>query len=198
MRACDNPFNVDRVVAIRYRPLHTTFDEIMDRLDAMDYRAAIVGPEGSGKTTLLEDLQDALKQRGLRTRMVFVNDMSPMDRPMRRQLFAQLRHDEIVLLDGADAIGYAMWFALKRRILRQAAGLIITTHRPGHLPILIYCTTTPELLTHVVYDLLPQAVSSEYLRELYHQHQGNIRKCLRALYDDFAWDRTHMSGTSDE
>lgn len=197
MRACDNPFNVDRVGAIRYRPLHATFDEIMDRLDAMDYRAAIVGPEGSGKTTLLEDLQQALERGGRRTRMVFVNDTSPMDRATCGQLLADLSCDEIVLLDGADAIGYAMWFALKRRILRHAAGLIITTHRPGRLPTLIHCTTTPELLTHVVHDLLPQAANNEDLRELYHEHQGNIRDCLRALYDDFAWDRKHVTTASD-
>lgn len=189
MRAFDNPFKVDRVSAIRYRPLQTTFDEIMDRLDTMDYRAAIVGPEGGGKTTLLEDLQHALERRGRRTRMVFVNDTSPLDRSSRAQLFARLRPDEIVLLDGADAIGYAMWFSLRRRILSQAAGLIITAHRPGRLPTLIRCTTTPELLANIVHDLLPQGASDEDLQQLYHHHQGNIRNCLRTLYDHCAGDR---------
>lgn len=189
MRACDNPFNVDRIGAIRYRSLHTTFDEMMDRLDAMDYRAAIVGPEGAGKTTLLEDLQNALEQGGLRTRMVFVNDTSPLDYGTRRQLYAELQSDEVVLLDGADVLGYALWFALKWRILSQAAGLVITAHRPGRLPTLIHCTTTPELLTDIVRDLNPQAADGELLHDLYHHHQGNIRDCLRTLYDRWAGGR---------
>lgn len=191
MKARLNPFTVDRVQTIRYRPLNTTFDDILMRLEAMDYRAAIVGPEGAGKTTLLEDLQQALERRGRRTRMVFVNDTSPLDRSTRRQLLARLRSDEIVLLDGADAIGYAMWFALRRRILSRAAGLVITTHRPGRLPTLIHCTTTPELLSGIVRDLLPERPDNEALQQLYHHHQGNIRSCLRTLYDHCA--SSHVS-----
>jgi len=189
MRACDNPFRVDRVSAIRYRPFDMTFERIFDRLAAMDYRAAIVGPEGAGKTTLLEDLQKALEDKGKRTRMVFVNDTSPLDHGTRRRLLAQLTRDCIVLLDGADAIGYATWVCLKRAILSRASGLVITTHRPGRLPPLIQCETTPELLAGIVRDLLPQADDDEALRQLYHHHQGNIRNCLRDLYDRCACDR---------
>ena len=189
MRACDNPFNVDRVSAIRYRPLGTTFESILDRLAAMEYRAAIVGYEGAGKTTLLEDLQKVLEDEGKRTRMILVNDSALLDRKARRQLFAQLEGDEIVLLDGADAIGYAAWLSLKRRILSQAVGLVITTHRPGRLPTLIHCTTTPELLADIVRDLLPQTGGDEALHRLYDRHQGNIRNCLRTLYDRCACDR---------
>ena len=60
MKARDNPFSVERLHAVRYRTKEATFDEILQRLDEMNYRAAIVGPEGSGKTTLLGNLQDAL------------------------------------------------------------------------------------------------------------------------------------------
>jgi hypothetical protein len=189
MRACDNPFNVDCVSAIRYRPFGTTFEEIFGQLDAMDYRAAIVGLEGTGKTTLLEDLQPALERRGRRTRMVFVNDTSPLDRRACHQLLSRLASDEVVLLDGADAIGYTMWLSLKRRILSHAAGLVITTHCLGRLPTLIHCTTTPELLADIVADLLPQHPDDEALHQLYHHHQGNIRNCLRDLYDRCACDR---------
>ncbi len=57
MKARDNPFAVERVHAIRYHPVNTTFDQILARLHELNYRAAITGPEGSGKTTLLEDLE---------------------------------------------------------------------------------------------------------------------------------------------
>ena len=190
MKARHNPFSVDRVQTIRYRPSETTFDDILSRLGAMDYRAAIVGPEGTGKTTLLEDLQYALQRQGLPTRMVFVNDTSPLDRRMRRQLISQLESEEIVLLDGADAIGRVMWTFLRRHILRHAAGLVITTHRPGRLPTLIDCTTTPDLLNTIVTELLPEthSIDAATLHHLYHHYEGNIRNCLRDLYDLCASD----------
>ena len=191
MKARHNPFSVDRVHTIRYRPLKTTFDDILTRLETMDYRAAIVGPEGVGKTTLLEDLQHALQRRGLRTRVVFVNDTSPLDRPTRRQLMSQLESDEIVLLDGADAIGRVTWTFLRRHILKYAAGLVITTHRSGRLPTLIDCTTTPELLNTIVTELLPETYDAhtDSLQRLFRHHQGNIRNCLRELYDVCACER---------
>lgn len=191
MKARHNPFSMDRVETIRYRPLGATFEDILARLEAMSYRAAIVGPQGAGKTTLLEDIQHALERRGFRTRMVFVNDTSPLDCSTRRQLISYLRNDEIVLLDGADAIGPAMWTWLKRRLLRQAAGLVITTHRPGRLPTLIDCVTTPGLLGVIVTELLPKEhdIEGPTLDRLYHRYQGNIRNCLRELYDLCACDR---------
>ncbi|UCD49950.1 MAG: hypothetical protein JSW27_20775 [Phycisphaerales bacterium] len=191
MRARQNPFAVDRVQTIRYRPLEITFDDVLARLHTLDYRAAIVGPQGSGKTTLLEDLQQALERHGARARMVFVNDTSPLDRPTYGHLMSQLSGDDIVLLDGADAIGYPRWLSLKRHILKRAAGLVITTHRPGRMPTLIRCTTTPELLTDIVDRLLPpgQTMDAAVLRRLYHHYRGNIRNCLRELYDLCAADR---------
>ena len=191
MKARHNPFSVDRVQTIRYRPLATTFDDILARLEVMNYRAAIVGPEGAGKTTLLEDLQHALQRQGLRTRVIFVNDTSPLDRPTRRQLMSQLESDEIVLLDGADALGRARWTFLRRHILKHAAGLVITTHRPGRLPTLIDCTTTPTLLGEIVDELRPETrdAHADGLQQLFRHHQGNIRNCLRELYDMCACDR---------
>lgn len=198
MNARHNPFCVDRVQTIRYRPLETTFEEILLRLEAMDYRVAIVGPEGAGKTTLLEDLQDVLERQGLRTRTVFVNDTSPLDRRTRRQLLSQLESDEIVLLDGADAIGYAQWTFLKRHILKHAMGLVITTHRPGRLPTLIDCATTPQLLNEIVGELLPEnrSVDATTLDHLYCHHEGNIRNCLRALYDLCACEGTALASVT--
>ena len=188
MIARENPFCVDRVQAIRYRPLDTTFDEILARLDALDYRAALVGPEGAGKTTLLEDLHDALAERGRRTRFVFVNDTCPLNGPRRRQLLSEVAPDEIVFLDGADALRRPVWLSIKRRLLHEAAGLVITSHRPGLLPTLLECATAPWLLHDIVGALWPQIhpVSAEMLDELYARHQGNVRDCLRDLYDFFA------------
>ena len=188
MRARDNPFTVERIGGIRYRPLNTTFDQILTDLDRLNYRGAIVGPEGSGKTTLLEDLQAALNERRFQTRMVFVNDTQPMTDAACRQLLSELSPDEIILLDGADAIARSAWRLLRHRTILHARGLIVTTHRPSQFPTLIECHTTLDLLKRIVADLLPagQDIPLELPDQLFAEHKGNIRNCLRDLYDHIA------------
>ena len=188
MRARDNPFAADRLERIRYRFAGTSLDELLTRLDDMNYRAAITGPEGSGKTTLLENLRQALERKGLRTKLLFVNDASPLPEAECRRFLSELVPQGLVLLDGADAIRRSSWFLFRRHTVRHAAGLIITSHRPGLLPTLIECTTTPALLQEIVHDLSPQtpALSPAFLHDLHKRHQGNLRACLRELYDHFA------------
>jgi hypothetical protein len=188
MRARDNPFSVDRVQAIRYRLLNTTFDQMLARLHELNYRAAIVGPDGSGKTTLLEDLQKPLQKKGIKTRLVFVNDTLHLDGPACRRLLADLRRDQIVLLDGADLLRRSDWSLLKRHTITHAYGLVITSHRRGLLPTLIECATSPALLREIAFELQPQGrpLAAEFLDHLYERHQGNLRDCLRELYDRYA------------
>jgi len=185
MRARDNPFSVERVHAIRFRPQGATFAGLMMRLKTLNYRAAVVGPDGSGKTTLLEDLQRALIQDNIKTRMVFVNDTSPLSDPACRRLLSELTRDEFLLLDGADLIPRSAWALLKRHTITHAFGLVITSHRPGLLPTLIECTTSPALLQAIANELRPadRAISAESLDALFRRHRGNIRNCLRELYD---------------
>ncbi len=190
MKARDNPFAVERIGAIRYRPLDTTLDRILARLYELNYRAAITGPEGSGKTTLLEDLRQVLERKGFRTRLVFVNDTSLFDSPACRHLLSELTRDQIVLLDGADLIRRSDWSLLKRHTITHAYGLVITSHRRGLLPTLIECSTNPALLKDIVAELLPQnyTIPTEFLDTLYERHKGNLRACLRELYDLYAQD----------
>jgi len=185
MRARDNPFAADRLERIRYRFTGTSLAELLARLDELNYRAAITGPEGSGKTTLLEDLRQALERKGLRTKLLFVNDASPLPEAECRRFLSGLTPQDLVLLDGADAIRRSSWFLFRRHTVKHAAGLIVTSHRPGLLPTLIECTTTPALLQEIVHDLAPQtsALSPALFDALHTRHNGNLRACLRELYD---------------
>ena len=102
MRARDNPFSTDRVLAIRYRGCD--WDALLSRLAALSYRAAIIGPEGSGKTTLLEDLGVRLAASGV---------------------------SDVALVDGADLLGAREWRRLqaqRRRLIvtSHRAGLLPT------------------------------------------------------------------------
>ncbi len=191
MKARDNLFAVERIEQIRYKPQGTTLDELLTRLEAMKYSAAIIGSEGSGKTTLLEDLSTALEERGKQIKSVFINDTNQMTWKDSRNLFMKITADQIVLLDGADSVSRMTWPALKRGILTRAAGLIVTAHKPGLMPTLIECTTTSDLFRQIVSELANSAceLNPGQLDHIYHRHNGNIRTALRELYDIFAEDQ---------
>jgi len=190
MRARDNPFAVDRLERIRYRFAGTSLDELLTRLDEMNYRGAIVGPEGSGKTTLLEDLRQALERKSRRARLVFINDTYPLPEAECRRVLSELVPQELVLVDGADGMRRSSWSLFRRHTVGHAAGLIITSHHRGLLPTLIECSTTPTLLKKIVADLAPRshAISPNLLDDLHKRHRGNLRACLRELYDLHAQD----------
>jgi len=190
MKARDNLFAVERIEKIRYKPQGTTLGELLERLEVMNYCAAIVGPEGSGKTTLLEDIATALEEKGRQIKSIFINDTSPMTWKDSRNLFMEITGDQIVILDGADSLSRMTWPALKRGVLRKAAGLIVTAHKPGLMPTLIECTTNPELFRRIVAEITQGTCEFDLARldQLYHSHNGNIRTALRDLYDLFAED----------
>ncbi|HYN20696.1 MAG TPA: hypothetical protein VE078_07040, partial [Thermoanaerobaculia bacterium] len=98
-------------------------------------------------------------------------------RPLR-----SLKPDDFVLLDGADLLGPLSWLRV-RWCCRRAGGLVITSHRPGLLPTLLECETTPELLAEIVNEL---AGESTQVEELFARHRGNLRTALRDMYDGYA------------
>lgn len=188
VRARDNVFASQRLEQIRYKPQDMTLEQVLDKLEQMDFCAAIIGPDGSGKTTLLEDIATALHKQGRRTRHVFVNDSNPMTWQVSRGLFTQIQSGEIVLLDGADSIARTTWQALKRGIMRKAGGLIVTAHKPGLMPTLIECSTTPDLFRRIVSEIAgaDSRIAPSLLDEVYHSNKGNIREAFRELYDIFS------------
>ena len=185
MRARDNPFAVQRVLGVRYRLAGTTWDELMARLAWLRFRAALVGPHGSGKTTLLEDLGARLEQQGfrLRTAILHTGDRR-LSAAQRRILFQNVSPSEILLLDGAEQLGRLAWHEVRMRT-RAAGGLVITSHRPGLLPTLHECCTTPELLEEILRDLLGSEPGVP-ATDLFVRHRGNVREALREMYDMYA------------
>lgn len=181
MRARDNPFRSERVLQVRYRLPSGTWECLLDRFDALGRRAAIVGPKGHGKTTLLEDLEPRLRARGFGVRTLRLDEESPRFEP---DVLASVGARDVILLDGAEQLGWLAWSRFERRA-RAAAGLLITSHRAGRLPTLLEASTTPELLEGIVEEILGDR-SPELrarTRELYEKHEGNLREALRELYD---------------
>lgn len=177
-----NPFRTERVHQVRYRPQGVTWAALIERLQRLRYRAAIVGPHGHGKTTLLEDLRPRLHELGLRTHLLFLNgDDAPAPPPGWLDTLADLSPRDVVLVDGYDLLGPVARWRLRRRT-RRAGGLIVTTHRRCALPTLVRCTTDAALLGELV-DQLGQPLPAPALADLHRRHRGNLRFALRELYD---------------
>jgi hypothetical protein len=200
MRARDNPFASVRLHRLRYRLPGVTWDELLERLERLAWRAAIVGPHGSGKTSFLEALEPRLQQRGFATVILRLSEDRPRFEPgWLDGILARVTSRHILLLDGAEQMGRWAWHQFERRT-RGAGGLIITTHRPGRLPTLLTCDTTPSLLGDVVQELLPNApaLSVATTRDLFFRHGGNLREALRELYDVYAQQQQFGERVEDE
>ena len=187
-RPADNPFASHRVEALRYRRGVRSFSEIETRLEELGGRAALVGPKGSGKTTLLEELGERLPGPTLTIRIPG-GDPHPYRRAIG-QLPQRGTQSLTILVDSAEQLGALAWRAFLGRTVR-ARRLVATLHRPGRLPTLWECTTSPQLLHGLVAELAPEyaAALRPNLDPLFRRHDGNIRSCLRELYDVYAGRR---------
>ncbi len=181
-RAADNPFAAGHIENLRFRSDAFDLASLLDRLEHLDWRAAIIGPQGSGKTTLLEALAAEI---GSTAHLVSLpGDCCRPDPTIHQQLPRTISVSDLVLLDSAGQLGWITWRWLSRHWQR----VVITSHRPGRLPTLVECHTSPRLLAELVGELTPKHASrlEPMLPGLFEQHGGDIRQCFRELYDLFA------------
>jgi hypothetical protein len=183
-RPADNPFASHRIEALSFRSAGLEWRGLMQHMDDLGGRAAIVGPKGSGKTTLLEELAHRLEQ----PIVVRIPGSCPQPwRTVRAQLPRPVTHRHAILVDGSEQLGTVGW----RRLLhatRRAHCLIATVHRPGRLPTLVECRTDAGLLRDLVEELAPTNTVDlqSGLDDLFRRHEGNLRSCFRELYDVYA------------
>jgi hypothetical protein len=175
--ARDNPFRSERVEALAFRFADDGWEDLLARLAAQGGRGLLVGPEGSGKTTLLEGLARRIDDGVAWLRLRREADET------RRRLAAFLATPVAglsVCIDGLEQLGWLQW----RRVARHAAPaarIIATSHRPGRLPLLRRHRTSPELLAELVGEL--DRPAGHDTAALWRRHGGNLRDCLRTLYD---------------
>ena len=182
LRARDNPFASERVLRERYRLDETGWAELLENWERGKRRGALVGPHGSGKTTLLEDFAARLERRGWRVAWVRLSAEHPqLPAWCGPEFFERLAEKDVVLLDGAEQLGWLRWGIFRWRV-RNAGGLLITTHRAGRLDTLRRCETTPDLLRGLVLALGGR-IEPEEAERLHAAHRGNVREALRELYD---------------
>src|SRR5215471_12561676 len=124
MRARDNPFRSEQIELIPCRFQNTSWPQLLERLKALRYRAALVGKHGSGKTTLLEQLAERLCEHGFSTSSIRLDEEHrTLDRDELQSALDQMSHSHIILLDGAEQMSWPAWRRFRWQT-RAAAGLI--------------------------------------------------------------------------
>lgn len=181
MKARENPFAVDRVLQWRYRPQGWDWPWLLQRLDQLRYRAAILGPEGSGKTTLLEDLRPHLHALGYQACWLQLTSQQRHLDIAQRAMLSPLGARDVLLLDGAEQMGRWRWWWLRYRS-RRWGGLIVTSHQPGLLPTLVQTASSAEVFRQMVQHLLDGAEVPSDLEDVLREEGGNLRGALRRLY----------------
>jgi hypothetical protein len=96
-----------------------------------------------------------------------------------------LKAPDFLLLDGAEQLNTREWLTV-HAATAGCAGTIITLHRPGRLPALFETTPSPGLLGNLAQNLCGAPLPPSEAAALFLRHRGNLRECLRELYDRWA------------
>ncbi len=177
--AKDNPFATFRTDSLAFRFPAGQWPEQLNRLAALNFRAAIVGAQGTGKTTLLNELSLKLRDLG------FKPVLARASAALVQDLLARIEPNQIILLDSAEQLPRPLWWKLVWRT-RRRCGLVVTVHRRCLLPNWVKCTASLDLARDLLRELGLSDLDAATLASAFARHRGNIRDLFRSLYDDFA------------
>jgi hypothetical protein len=189
LAARENPLRFNRVSKLGYRFAHHDWPCQLARLEALRYRAAIVGHQGSGKTTLLYELADQLNRANIANHHVFLPQATTDHPTMIQQAMTCSQNEAVLLVDGIERLSFIQRRQLLKRT-KRGPGLVVAVHQACNLPTWVHCRTNPELMKSVLTDLGLEdpAVQDAGLRA-FENSDGNIREALRELYDQFSTGR---------
>ncbi len=182
--AHENPFRASRIDALPFHFEQQHLSQVWERFHSHRWRGVLVGPHGSGKTTLRETLERRLRAEGWSVHQIILTDTITPTWSLLHGHIQSCGAKTIVSLDGLDRLGPFLWWRFQRAT-PHCGGLLATSHVTGRLPLLYQHTTSPTLLKHLIGLLLTDQATlpdHEYQR-LFDRHHGNIRNCLRELYD---------------
>jgi hypothetical protein len=184
-----NPFSTrcvrPQVVPYRF-PNDADADRLLGSLGTAGWWGQVIGPHGSGKSTLLHTLIPRVEQVG---RRVVLCTLCRAQRRLglRRSETAAWNCETQVVVDGYEQLHWFSRMWLQRVCRKRNAGLLVTAHDSVGLPTLWETPTNVALACQIVGSLLSESqvrtIATEDVRRLFHEHHGDIRELLMALYD---------------
>jgi hypothetical protein len=178
---------MERIEALRFRLDEDGWRALLERFCAQGWRGVLVGAHGSGKTTLCEAITRRLAANGWQVRTLVLREREPVTWAQLHAVSADIAGRTLLSIDGLDRVPWWWWWRWQPA-LRRVGGVLATSHVPGRLPLLHRHHTTPALLHELVCDLLggDRPGLHERCSSLHRQQHGDLRACLRVLYDDAA------------
>jgi hypothetical protein len=164
---------------------------LLDRLGSLGGRAALVGPHGSGKSTLLARLQAQAAARGQPTKLCRLGGGPWRDVAVAVNTVLGAAAGSMVFLDSWERLGPLARWATRLVARHQSCQLVVTTHRPAGLPVLMHHEPTIVTLRSIVQQLpdasawLGTVIHEADLDEAFARHAPNLREALFHLYDLF-------------
>ncbi len=171
-----------------------TLGQLVDLLEANQWRGAITGLHGTGKSTLLAAMTPAIEARG---RIVKCVTLSAGQRTLPRDFLASLRPAAgrgVAAVDGIEQL--SAWSRLRlNRFCKSQGGVLVASHRPARLPVIYQTAIDVPRAWRVVerfQDGFTPLVRLSDLVERLAQRHCNLREALFDLYDIYE-ERRRMS-----
>jgi hypothetical protein len=196
-----------------------SIEQLIARLHGFGLSAQIVGPHGTGKTTLLEHLLPKLSMpiwqigtagthsslaqtiaanlSGSNSHQVILWLTLRRNSPVMRLVVDLLQLNDfrgILVIDGAEQLGWWQWLRVRRWVKKRHCGLLVTTHRNLGLSTLYQTSVScslAEALLKIAFDkaLLEAGAVPPFPEEidwqsLFQRHQSNLRECFMDIFDE--------------
>lgn len=158
---------------------------LVRRLRDANWQGEIVGPHGSGKSTLLEALLPLLTDQG-RVLRRFQQRGGDSQLALEPGEPATWTSDTLVMVDGYEQLGRTARNQLHRAVRDTGCGLLVTSHSPTGLPLLLQTEPTLELVQQIVATLqsvVPVRVQPRDVAASFARLGGNVREILFELFD---------------
>ncbi len=165
----------------------TDATDLIEALRNSNWHGQIIGPHGSGKSTLLETLIPLLEKAGRIIRRSTQHDGQSSPDWQALDL-SSWTASTLILIDGWEQLSRWSRFCLRRLTRRHNCGLIITSHQNAGLPELFQTKPSLEVVRQLVAHLTTdepedRKIADAVIVKTFHNHNGNIRDTLFALYD---------------
>lgn len=182
-----NPFRAECIETLRFRLDDAGWRQLLERFAANRWRGLLLGPHGSGKTTLREEIERRLRSDGWTVRALVIDERGVSWSTVSKFIDGAGPRT-LISIDGLDRLGGWQWWRLTQR-MRHGGGILATSHVPGRLPLLHRHHTSIDLVHDLVRELVGEDTAHavrERCQRLFTELHGDVRACLRRLYDDAA------------